>query len=454
MSRRPPGMEWCRSEGCKTEATFKTIDTHDPLDRRTPAGIRASVGGQPGRGSPNGYRLVSLYCKQHTCIHFFREEGCANKKPQHDAVCAIHARCPVLHCIQARAQYLDSKFEAVPGAVPRYMRYELCIHHGCQSEGCTSPSQERRNCCEKHQCMISGCNTIVEGKYPYCALHVKCDLKGCNMARHLLPRTKEYLRYCENHATCEADHCREIKLDYSGFCANHTCHERGCGKSSHLKPYCSEHMCAEPSCESPRPLPAKQKHKTKEKYCPLHTCREKECHEFVDDLCLFCKDHFKDVYHARGQLAVQRGSRSSLPRHPPKQPYHRGSKPENDPDTASETISDSDSDTSDSEHRKSLPPPPAAPTVATDPSPTPGSRKSSSRRQQARFGHPPVVSHTQHHPKERDQWQQTRRPPGAGAADVTVGGPGAASSRRHQQAGTPEKEKRYWPDGGGYFYLG
>lgn len=64
MSRRPPGIEWCRSEGCKTEATFKTIDTHDPLDRRTPAGIRASVGGQPGRGSPNGYRLVSLYCKQ------------------------------------------------------------------------------------------------------------------------------------------------------------------------------------------------------------------------------------------------------------------------------------------------------------------------------------------------------------------------------------------------------
>jgi len=76
-------------------------------------------------------------------------------------------------------------------------------------------------------------------------------------------------------------------------------------------------MCAEPNCESPRPLPAKQKQKMKEKYCPLRkfshlsdhtlvvavvtgepsanrhttdTCREKECHEFVDDLCLFCKD--------------------------------------------------------------------------------------------------------------------------------------------------------------------
>lgn len=239
------------------------------------------------------------------------------------------------------------------------------------------------------------------------------------------------------------------------------------------------------------------------------TCREKECHEFVDDLCLFCKDRpsppfppskelsttnphrrllqnplpptrprrnplhqpfvppspppipsntppdFKDAYHARGQLAIQRGS---LPRHAPKQPYSRrssgsNSKPTPSPDTASETITeddndDSNSDTSESEHRKALPQPPAAPTLAPDPSvATTSNRKA--RRQQARFGPTPVVSH---HPKdrdrERDQWQQqTRRPPGsgAGAADVTAG---AAGSRRHQQAGTPEKEKRYWAEGG------
>lgn len=164
---------------------------------------------------------------------------------------------------------------------------------------------------------------------------------------------------------------------------------------------------------------------------------------------------FKDAYHARGQLAIQRGS---LPRHAPKQPYSRrrssSSKPTPSPDTASETITeddndDSNSDTSDSEHRKALPQPPAAPTLAPDPSvATTSNRKA--RRQQARFGPTPVVSH---HPKDRDrdrdQWQQqqTRRPPGsgAGAADVTVG---AAGSRRHQQAGTPEKEKRYWAEGG------
>ena len=59
---------------------------------------------------------------------------------------------------------------------------------GCQSEGCTSPSQERRNCCEKRelmplpaakethsdllsdQCQVQGCNTIVEGRFPYCVI--------------------------------------------------------------------------------------------------------------------------------------------------------------------------------------------------------------------------------------------------------------------------------------------
>ncbi|KAK0651643.1 hypothetical protein B0T16DRAFT_83831 [Cercophora newfieldiana] len=302
----------CRSEGCGGEVVFKTVDGAfiDPAERQR--GIR---------GSPNGYhrhsigptQIMSAYCKQHTCIHFAREEGCSNKKPPHDSVCAIHARCPVQDCISARGQYLDTKFEHVPGSVPRYARYELCFDHkcmvrtcqrgrtsskssycsahGCQAEGCEKLSLEQRNCCAEHECKTDGCRTIVEGEYPFCVIHIKCEVQNCNMARHLLAKTNEYLDFCTEHATCQVGRCRDIKGDGSPYCPSHTCRERDCDQSCSAKPYCDNHGCAEPSCNSPKSLELAGKQKSVVRFCPLHTCRSVDCYELVGPLALFCNTH-------------------------------------------------------------------------------------------------------------------------------------------------------------------
>lgn len=72
-----------------------------------------------------------------------------------------------------------------------------------------------------------------------------------------MPKTKEYLDYCTDRelplslvwhpkltlstdATCQVTRCREIKMDRSLYCPNHTCRERDCEKSCFSKPYCDE----------------------------------------------------------------------------------------------------------------------------------------------------------------------------------------------------------------------
>ncbi|KAK0704785.1 hypothetical protein B0H67DRAFT_360170 [Lasiosphaeris hirsuta] len=355
----------CRSEGCTAEILYKTLEGAyvDPTERR-PGGIRSP----PDRGSPNPYHrystgsapVLSQYCRQHTCCHFMKEEGCTNKKPRHDSVCAIHAQCPIKNCTQARGQYCDTQFDHISGALPRYSRYDLCFDHkctvrqcqklrsprsifcqahGCHVEGCKNMSQEKANCCEEHQCQEDGCRTIVDGDYPYCAMHIQCKIKPCGMTRHFLPKTKEYLAFCTDHATCEVNRCRDTKLERSPFCAIHTCHERDCSRNSQGNPYCPEHGCTEIRCENPKLRSSESL--IKYKFCALHTCRGEECQEFVDRLAVFCKahgcskekchqeamaeqfclDHLKAEYMAQGER-IARGRDTGRTYPPPTRDYY------------------------------------------------------------------------------------------------------------------------------------
>ncbi|KAM7204785.1 hypothetical protein V8F33_001374 [Rhypophila sp. PSN 637] len=318
----------CRADGCPNEIFYKTVEGAgpvpgqyiDPIERRA-SGIRSPV---VGRGSPGPYghshrysqgggsTVVSQYCKQHTCIHFLREEGCTNKKPLHDTVCPIHARCPLPDCTQARAQFLDPGYDPNSHSVPRYVRFEFCAEHkcilrscprrrtspkstycqahSCHAEGCLNQSQEQRNCCEEHQCKAGSCRTIVEGNYPYCALHIKCEIASCGRARHsMAPKSDEYLPFCTEHATCEVGRCRELRLNNSSFCGTHTCQERDCKKSANSRPYCNEHSCQDADCPYPRAWAPQLN--DRDKFCPLHTCRSQGCQEYVASRAIFCKKH-------------------------------------------------------------------------------------------------------------------------------------------------------------------
>jgi len=142
------------------------------------------------------------------------------------------------------------------------------------------------------ECNTDGCRTIVEGKYPYCALReyhppsgplssgslanrhcrclidIKCEMNNCGRARHSVPKSKDYLAYCTDRgsnqplqpnssyqccvvqqltkpshledATCNVARCKELKIEQSPYCSIHTCRERGCSKSSQRAPYCND----------------------------------------------------------------------------------------------------------------------------------------------------------------------------------------------------------------------
>ncbi|GAB1313549.1 hypothetical protein MFIFM68171_03759 [Madurella fahalii] len=352
----------CRSEGCTNEVLYKTLDGAfvDPHDRRASSG-RPPIS-PTGRGSPSGHHRysngsiqVSPFCKQHTCIHFHGDERCVYQKPRHDTVCAVHARCPIPNCNQARAQFLDPTYDPLSNAIPRYARYDVCPDHkcavprcpgrrasprsnfcqahSCQAEGCMNTRQDQRNCCEEHQCKARGCRTIVEGRFPYCVIHIKCGMDGCGEARHFSAETKEYLAHCTNHSTCSARFslsCTAIKMERSAFCEEHTCRERDCERYTTSPPYCTLHGCGSPGCRSHRSDGGK--------FCPLHTCRAEKCREHVDRLALFCKthgcskskchqiataeqmclDHLKAYYIAQGKRQVH-GTRQKMARAGPRQ---------------------------------------------------------------------------------------------------------------------------------------
>ncbi|KAK0660421.1 hypothetical protein QBC41DRAFT_330967 [Cercophora samala] len=303
----------CRSDGCGNEVLFKTVEggfnLHQPnLDHYHYRDHRRSGISAGPRSPPAGTgRHLSPYCKQHTCVHFHREECCTNKKPPHDTVCAVHTRCPIPDCNQARAQFLDPNFDPLSSAVPRYARYEVCADHkcivrrcpqrrasagttfcqghGCRADGCGNERQDQLECCEKHQCNIRGCDLVVEGNHTLCAHHMTCEMNGCGGAKHFDPKKKEYLPYCTSHATCPAGRCKQTKLDrQSTFCDEHTCRERGCNKSVRVRPYCDDHRCAEIDCAYPIA-------KSLGRFCPLHTCRAEDCCEFVNSFSLYCQSH-------------------------------------------------------------------------------------------------------------------------------------------------------------------
>jgi len=84
---------------------------------------------------------------------------------------------------------LDTVQHVCLGLLSVHIRLLTCGVDGCQAEGCSSPSQEQRNCCEERmlpsrdqvgrdqeltrgadECNEEGCRTIVEGDYPYCVI--------------------------------------------------------------------------------------------------------------------------------------------------------------------------------------------------------------------------------------------------------------------------------------------
>ncbi|KAJ4379052.1 hypothetical protein N0V85_008896, partial [Neurospora sp. IMI 360204] len=243
MNHRSKGQLMCRLEGCPHEVLFKAVDGGgyvDPLERRA-SGISRNNPLQ-GRGSP------------------------------------ADARCPVPECNQARLQYLDPAYESRHSDTgPVYQRWEYCADHKCTIRRCPRRKQSAK---------AIYCKDL-EGKFSYCAIHVKCDISNCNRARHNVSGTKDYLRFC-------TDHC-----------------------------------CAEGNCRFPRPWAASPT--ARGKFCPLHTCRAQDCPEFVDRLAIFCRthgcskpkcheevivegfclDHLKAHYITQGELKARGGSSSS-----------------------------------------------------------------------------------------------------------------------------------------------
>ncbi|KAK3490349.1 uncharacterized protein B0T23DRAFT_396528 [Neurospora hispaniola] len=357
MNHRSKGQLMCRLEGCPHEVLFKTVDSGggsgggyvDPLERR--ASIIRDRNGHTlqGRGSPAGAGAAGGGGDDETCTQL---------KPSHDAVCAYHARCPVPECSQARLQYLDPAYESRHGdSLPVYQRWEYCAdrylppktsalfegvlveNHRPRLAIARNKSADKRVSMKMDVVPMDVRNWFLRNRFAVKSLSqptdkhylkdIKCDISNCNRARHNVADTKEYLRFCVDHATCAVNRCKDMKIEQSLYCANHTCRERGCSKSSQSKPFCSEHCCAEVNCRYPKPWAASPN--PRGKFCPLHTCRAQDCPEFVDRLAIFCRthgcskpkchekvivegfclDHLKAHYITQGELKARGGSSSS-----------------------------------------------------------------------------------------------------------------------------------------------
>ncbi|KAH8907365.1 hypothetical protein BR93DRAFT_692158 [Coniochaeta sp. PMI_546] len=354
----------CRAEGCNGEVFFKIIQGDAASDRRQ-MGNRSPLtpvnGGHPHnqqiRMFPEGSRILSTFCKKHTCSLFLTDEGCTFKKPIHDTVCAIHTKCPIPGCARAKSQYLDAG--TAQGGPSKYLRHDfcpdhkcvvakcpqrrvlyqstgqapsgqqgrfltVCQQHRCKAEGCVEQSQEGRNSCRDHECRTPECRTIVEDGYPFCAIHIKCTVANCGNARYLPKGAKDYLLGCEMHVTCAAVGCSKLKVLGSTFCLGHTCQERGCDIQVTEGMYCRIHRCAYESCRGAKSW---KEDRTGGEYCGLHTCRTEKCRESVSNLALYCgkhkcsevkclakvldeqlcTDHFKALYIAKGRGEASAG---------------------------------------------------------------------------------------------------------------------------------------------------
>ncbi|KAK4102026.1 hypothetical protein N658DRAFT_412287, partial [Parathielavia hyrcaniae] len=248
MSRR---IE-CRSEGCTSEVLFKSLD--GAFDDRRGSGGRPSLS-PTERNSPsglhhrhsNGSIQVSPYCKQHTCIHFHGDERCIYKKPPHDTVCPIHARCPVANCTQARAQFLEPNFDPMSNTLPRYARFDVC---------------------SEHQCKARSCRTIVEGSFPYCASR--------------RPAPTQNLSFKGDNQTSQTSSARQPAAARQNTTLQRRAIISATARCQNLRDWMPESE----NCG---------------RFCPLHTCRVDQCRKHVDSLSIFCLAHFKEHYITQGK---------------------------------------------------------------------------------------------------------------------------------------------------------
>ncbi|KAJ4306737.1 hypothetical protein N0V88_000103 [Collariella sp. IMI 366227] len=135
--------------------------------------------------------------------------------------------------------------ESHPG--PRFVRPMPAIQKDARASG-------KNSGIAVWSCKYRGCRTIVEGDFPYCAIHIKCQVNTCGEARHLVPKTDEYLAFCTTHATCAGRRCDAMKglantaktcQEYVGrlalYCSSHGCSKHKCHHES-----IAEMLCIDP----------------------------------------------------------------------------------------------------------------------------------------------------------------------------------------------------------------
>jgi len=282
--------------------------------------------------NPPSPRILSKFCAKHSCEFFYEQDGCSFKKPVYDTVCAVHARCPVAGCTNCKGQYVDPQPD--PRGDLKYLRHPYCAEHKCtvsecqtkrtqahpggpyasycpqhrcSVEGCTAKRIDQRNFCAKHKCKSPECQMVVEDTFDLCSRHIVCEVRGCNKTRQMLSKEnelspkdaqeygvneygeKQYLPYCPEHGACLTPACTGFGTPTSRHCPGHTCPERECKDSSGDHQYCDLHRCETQGCESPRAW--KKNRKDREKRCPLHICRKKDCLGPVATMGLFCIKH-------------------------------------------------------------------------------------------------------------------------------------------------------------------
>lgn len=162
----------------------------------------------------------------------------------------------------------------------------ICIEPSCNNS--TANSGEY---CSTHRCATTGCPYSKDVGSNYCIVCV-CGTVGCKNGRI----ANGY--YCTEH-TCAASGCTLEKEMSSDYCFSHqstsnqggtntptqqSCIATGCNNIViNQGNYCSEHKCANPSCNF--------KKEYNSDYCGSCTCKEIGCEKLHIDAGYYCTEH-------------------------------------------------------------------------------------------------------------------------------------------------------------------
>lgn len=258
---------------------------------------------------PNGVRIYSSFCQEHTCMAPRNEHTgfCINPRGAGNRYCHHHGKCRARGCTQQASRterepfpYICAQHRCRFCMQPRFGQFDVCeAHLTCQVRGCRNHPDLKhpRLLCNSHSCTISNqpCQhpaVGAVGSKGHCAHHLPCEaFRGCTRVCIRLPDGR-HLRHCEEHVPCARapQGCRQLAQPRTPFCYAHKCSLELCPREKYTAArsiYCQQHTCGTQNCHQP----VSRINDAGSRFCSAHECIQEGCAAPSKQISGLCENH-------------------------------------------------------------------------------------------------------------------------------------------------------------------